>query len=243
MWLPHNFSRRALVYIYSIFEFIFEYLFATFCKLKEEITIIFELKKNNVRLWMSCTLLKCLFNSVDRLWEQCKRMIFIPKTSAKSYAIGHWPIPEDYWLPLNAQSLPKRSAHPTIKFKCEASDAMAIDEIPFDKYELEPSPLTQFILERRQPNVAWQCFVPNSGPKPNDLGYPFGYIKASTNMMSVNLFVLPYNYPVLFQLISKPRFQFSIGVSSQQSFRTSALIIRSLSVRKIFIWCSLRKLN
>jgi integrator complex subunit 6 len=33
---------------------------------------------------------------------------------------------------------------------------MAIDEIPFDKYELEPSPLTQFILERRQPNVAWQ---------------------------------------------------------------------------------------
>lgn len=79
---------------------------------------------------------------------------------------------------------------------------MAIDEIPFDKYELEPSPLTQFILERRQPNVAWQCFVPNSGPKLNDLGYPFGYVKASTNMMSVNLFVLPYNYPVLFQLIS-----------------------------------------
>lgn len=77
-----------------------------------------------------------------------------------------------------------------------------IDEIPFDRYELEPSPLTQFILERRQANVAWQCFVPNSGPKPNDLGQPFGYLKASSNLMSVNLFVMPYNYPVLHQLIS-----------------------------------------
>jgi hypothetical protein len=46
--------------------------------------------------------------------------------------------------------------------------------------------------------------VPNSGPnsKQNENGFPFGYLKASTNMMSVNLFVLPYNYPVLFQLIS-----------------------------------------
>ena len=48
-----------------------------------------------------------------------------------------------------------------------------------------------------------KCFVPNIGPKPNDLGYQFGYLKASTNLMTVNLFVMPYNYPILFQLISK----------------------------------------
>ena len=54
---------------------------------------------------------------------------------------------------------PKRTAHPVVKFKCEASEPMAMDEIPFDRYELEPSPLTQFILERRQPNVAWQVSV------------------------------------------------------------------------------------
>ena len=41
----------------------------------------------------------------DRLWEKCKRMILIPKTVAKSYAIGHWPIPEDYWLLLNSSTL------------------------------------------------------------------------------------------------------------------------------------------
>lgn len=80
---------------------------------------------------------------------------------------------------------------------------MAIDEIPFDRYELEPSPLTQFILERRQPNVAWLCYVPNSGSKINELGSPFGYLKASTNLMTVNLFVMPYNYPVLFQLMTE----------------------------------------
>lgn len=51
---------------------------------------------------------------------------------------------------------PKRSAHPLVKFKCDPCEPIAIDEIPFDKYELEPSPLTQYILERRQPNVAWQ---------------------------------------------------------------------------------------
>ncbi len=54
---------------------------------------------------------------------------------------------------------PKRSAHPTVKFKCEPSEPLIFEEIPFDKYELEPSPLTQFILERRQPNVAWQVFI------------------------------------------------------------------------------------
>ena len=130
-------------------------------------------------------------------------MILVSKNSTKGYAVGHWPIPEDYWLTINSPNLPKRFAHPLVKFKCDPCDPMAIDEIPFDKYELEPSPLTQYILERRQPNVAWQCFVPNSGPKPNELGFPFGYLKASTNMMSVNLFVMPYNYPALFQLISK----------------------------------------
>ncbi|CAF0781944.1 unnamed protein product [Brachionus calyciflorus] len=140
----------------------------------------------------------------DRLWEKCRKMIFIPRNpQSKGYIIGHWPIPEDYWLGLNSANLPKRSSHPLVKFKCDPADPIVIDEIPFDRYELEPSPLTQFILERRQPNVAWQVFVPNSGSKPNDLGHPFGYIKASSNLMSVNLFVMPYNYPVLAQLMNE----------------------------------------
>ena len=36
---------------------------------------------------------------------------------------------------------------------------MIIDNLPFDKYELEPSPLTLFILGRKQPNYCWQVFI------------------------------------------------------------------------------------
>ena len=44
----------------------------------------------------------------DRLWEKCRKMIFIPKNpQSKGYIIGHWPIPEDYWLSLNSANLVK----------------------------------------------------------------------------------------------------------------------------------------
>ena len=77
---------------------------------------------------------------------------------------------------------------------------MVIDNLPFDKYELEPSPLTQYILERRQPNVCWQVYISNSA-KYSELGHPFGYLKASSALTCVNLFVMPYNYPVLLPLL------------------------------------------
>lgn len=47
-----------------------------------------------------------------------------------------------------------------------------------------------------------QVFVSSSG-KQNDLGHPFGYLKASTTLTCVNLFVMPYNYPVLLPLLGK----------------------------------------
>lgn len=39
---------------------------------------------------------------------------------------------------------------------CVPQEPMVIENLPFDKYELEPSPLTQFILARKQPTVCWQ---------------------------------------------------------------------------------------
>lgn len=47
-----------------------------------------------------------------------------------------------------------------------------------------------------------QVFVTSSA-KQNDLGQPFGYLKASTTLTCVNLFVMPYNYPVLLPLLGK----------------------------------------
>uniref|UniRef100_A0A8D2JWW5 VWFA domain-containing protein n=2 Tax=Boreoeutheria TaxID=1437010 RepID=A0A8D2JWW5_THEGE len=45
------------------------------------------------------------------------------------------------------QDEPPRTSHPVVKFSCTDCEPMVIDKLPFDKYELEPSPLTQFILE------------------------------------------------------------------------------------------------
>ena len=47
-----------------------------------------------------------------------------------------------------------------------------------------------------------QVYVENSGST-GGLQYPFGYLKASTNLTSVNLFIMPYNYPKLIPLIGK----------------------------------------
>lgn len=65
---------------------------------------------------------------------------------------------------------PPRLAHPQVRFLCVEDEPMVIDKVPFDKYELEPSPLTQYILERKSPHTCWQVkpshFTPTSHFQP-----------------------------------------------------------------------------
>ncbi|KAJ4933175.1 hypothetical protein JOQ06_030010 [Pogonophryne albipinna] len=133
-------------------------------------------------------------------WHCCHKLIYVRPNPKTGVPIGHWPIPEAFWPDQNSPTLPPRSAHPHVRFSCLDSEPMVIDKVPFDKYELEPSPLTQFILERKSPHTCWQVFVCNSA-KYSDLGQPCGYLKASTALNCVNLFVMPYNYPVLLPLL------------------------------------------
>nr|XP_027201646.1 integrator complex subunit 6-B-like [Dermatophagoides pteronyssinus] len=140
-------------------------------------------------------------NNFDRSW-QCTRNMILVRPATKGYSVGHWPIPESYWPDSNIPSLQPRTAQPIIRFTCTNSEPTVIENLPFDKYELDPSPLTNFILARKQPNVAWQVFVSNS-QRNSEFGQPFGYLKASTNLACVNLFVLPYNYPMLLPLLEE----------------------------------------
>ncbi|XP_068602308.1 integrator complex subunit 6 [Brachionichthys hirsutus] len=133
-------------------------------------------------------------------WHCCHKLIYVRPNPKTGVPIGHWPIPEAFWPDQNSPTLPPRSAHPHVRFSCLDAEPMVIDKVPFDKYELEPSPLTQYILERKSPHTCWQVFVCNSA-KYSDLGQPFGYLKASTALNCVNLFVMPYNYPVLLPLL------------------------------------------
>uniref|UniRef100_A0A7N4PS98 Integrator complex subunit 6-like beta-barrel domain-containing protein n=1 Tax=Sarcophilus harrisii TaxID=9305 RepID=A0A7N4PS98_SARHA len=57
-------------------------------------------------------------------------------------------------------------------------------------------------LESAQRRATRMVFVANSG-KHSDMQHPFGYLKASTSLTCVNLFVLPYNYPVLLPLLDE----------------------------------------
>ncbi|KXJ25154.1 Integrator complex subunit 6-A [Exaiptasia diaphana] len=142
-------------------------------------------------------------------WTSCCKMIYITRKMYIERDIvptGYWPIPETFWPDPSMTKLPPRDAQPTIFFSCVDSEPHLVENLPFDKYELEPSPLTQYILERKSPSTCWQTFIYSSGRKSDkvgDFGCPFGYLKASTNLQSVNLFVLPYNYPLLFPLLDE----------------------------------------
>ncbi|XP_069614984.1 integrator complex subunit 6 [Ranitomeya imitator] len=133
-------------------------------------------------------------------WHSCRKLIYVRPNPKTGVPLGHWPVPESFWPDQNSPTLPPRTAHPIVKFSCTNSEPMVIEKLPFDKYELEPSPLTQYILERKSPHTCWPVFVVNSA-KYSELGHPFGYLKASTALNCVNLFVMPYNYPVLLPLL------------------------------------------
>ncbi|XP_041482664.1 integrator complex subunit 6-like isoform X1 [Lytechinus variegatus] len=137
----------------------------------------------------------------DTSWYSCRRMIHVRPNPKSGVPMGHWPIPETFWPDPQAPALPQRVSHPVVKFTCTNCDPMILDQLPFDKYELEPSPLTQYILERRNPNSCWQVFVPNSNKNGDIMGHPFGFLKASSNLSCVNLIVMPYNYPTLIPLL------------------------------------------
>ncbi|KAG9510749.1 Integrator complex subunit 6-A [Fragariocoptes setiger] len=135
-------------------------------------------------------------------WHSCKAMIYVQRNGLKGFQVGNWPIPESFWCDQNVNILPPRTAHPIVKFTCSNSEPHNIEGLPFDKYELENCPLTQFILSRKQPQVAWQVFISSSGRTPDSCA-PFGYLKAATNLHCVNLFVMPYNYPVLLPILKE----------------------------------------
>ncbi|XP_036299370.1 integrator complex subunit 6-like isoform X12 [Pipistrellus kuhlii] len=149
-------------------------------------------------------------------WHSCHKLIYVRPNSKTGVPVGHWPIPESFWPDQNLPSLPPRTSHPVVRFSCVDCEPMVIDKLPFDKYELEPSPLTQYILERKSPHTCWQVFVTSSG-KYNELGYPFGYLKASTTLTCVNLFVMPYNYPVLLPLLDQTRVRTDSSISGEET--------------------------
>jgi len=80
---------------------------------------------------------------------------------------------------LTIATQPPRSSHPIIKFSAVESDPFIIKNFPFDKYELEPSPLTQHLLSMKT-GMALQTFIFNSNGS-GTIGEPFGFLKTASS--------------------------------------------------------------
>ncbi|KAL3108672.1 hypothetical protein niasHT_019193 [Heterodera trifolii] len=137
---------------------------------------------------------------VDPSWTDSLVLVKAKPNTGPSF----WPIPEAFWPDTVRNSLPARSAHPVVLFRCERAEPMFNPEFPLDKYELDStSPLAQNMLSRREPNLCWQVFVEGSFKQPG-IGLPFGYLKVSSSS-TVNLLVMPYNYPDLLTLLAQAK--------------------------------------
>eukprot|EP00179_Madagascaria_erythrocladioides_P024665 CAMPEP_0198351920 /NCGR_PEP_ID=MMETSP1450-20131203/104791_1 /TAXON_ID=753684 ORGANISM="Madagascaria erythrocladiodes, Strain CCMP3234" /NCGR_SAMPLE_ID=MMETSP1450 /ASSEMBLY_ACC=CAM_ASM_001115 /LENGTH=222 /DNA_ID=CAMNT_0044057897 /DNA_START=36 /DNA_END=701 /DNA_ORIENTATION=+ len=122
---------------------------------------------------------------------------------------GWWPLPEsfsttDVW---QQASLPPRSAHPVVRYHAVDTNPHIPEKFPFDKYELEKSPLSDFLLHHHRTGGCWQCFVVGSsnggGSNSDGKAEPFGYIKPSVTSNAVHLYVLPFAYPRLWALLEE----------------------------------------
>jgi hypothetical protein len=166
-------------------------------------------------------------------WHATRKMIYVKPSTKNNVPSGFWPIPESFWPDSSLSKLPPRDVHPIILFNTVDTPPLLVENFPFDKYELEPSPLTQHILARKNTHICWQVYIEDSGKEPG-ITHPFGYLKASSSLTHVTLFVMPFNYATLLPLISdlqrhgmrppqKWRQEFSDYLSSVPSYYTQPL--------------------
>lgn len=158
----------------------------------------------------------------EMIFQNMKKMIFVPKIpNIKSFPLGYWPLPESFWPDVKMTSLPPRDAHPRIKISLTSQDEpQIVRNFPIDKYEMEGSPLTLWILSKKDPNKIYPIIAvsANSGNMHDPMApyrmHPqmtneasFGYLKANSTLMVVYFYVLPYNFqfilPLLWELVHK----------------------------------------
>ena len=145
---------------------------------------------------------------VEQKWHKTNCMVYVKHNYKTGNFQGFWPIPESFWIDPNEAQLPKRNAQPTLKFSCRGiikiiqnmnynfildSKPLCLSSFAFDKLELESSPLTSAMIDRKRPDVCWQVFVENSG-KFGGPGKPIGYLKEWPRTL-LNTFLILY-YPM-----------------------------------------------
>ncbi|EDQ84860.1 uncharacterized protein MONBRDRAFT_34519 [Monosiga brevicollis MX1] len=132
--------------------------------------------------------------------EARQRIWVRPDVTGKLH--GTWMIPEDY-APERGQRLRARSAFPILIVEPHPQAPIVVQGLPFDKYELEASALTKWILSHKSTNICFHCRIkqtlsgPEGAPDKTVLSPPFAYLKPASTRKTVNLVVLPMNFPAL----------------------------------------------
>ena len=44
-------------------------------------------------------------SAIGTSWQNCRRLIFVPRSAQKGYTVGHWPIPEAFYPDTNSDTL------------------------------------------------------------------------------------------------------------------------------------------
>lgn len=118
---------------------------------------------------------------------------------------SNWPIPESYFGLTENKAIPKRMAHPVLKFVQKDEKFMLMSDFAFDKYELEASPLSSLMVEKLSQNCCWYVYVEKSGAK-SGVHHLCGFLKLSspnqqTQERKAQLYIMPYNFPRLIPLL------------------------------------------
>ncbi|KAJ9070307.1 hypothetical protein DSO57_1009399 [Entomophthora muscae] len=112
-----------------------------------------------------------------------------------------FPFPENYWAKADIARLPVRETAPIVAFERGEKPVVIPPNYPYDKYKLQPCPLTEEFLACDKPQF-WLVNAPNSFSEPGK-GFPFGVLTANTSRQGVNLLVMGYNFPLIWQIIQK----------------------------------------
>ncbi|KAJ1922013.1 hypothetical protein H4219_000360 [Mycoemilia scoparia] len=118
---------------------------------------------------------------------------------------GYFPIPETFWpQSLQMDNRPLRAAHPTIGYVQKHIDCDFGKNFPFDKFQIDSScNVSRRLLEASAGQIInWPIFITKSY-KAQSPKFPFGILRANSARTAVNLYILPYNFPVLFNLLKK----------------------------------------
>lgn len=118
--------------------------------------------------------------------RQPRKMLLVPIGTG-----GWWPIAEAHGSDAmqNKNPLPSRAALPVLRVATTDANPSIPENFPFDKYELEPSELSDYVRRELLPSACWPCLISGSGGSRGGRDEPCAFLRAPTGICIFFLFL------------------------------------------------------